>query len=283
MCVIVSKPGKVKITRETLQNCWDNNPDGAGFMYPKNGKVFIRKGFMSFKSFWNEAKDIPMGVPVVYHFRIKTHGATCKELCHPYPISYDYDQLHASTIYSDYGVAHNGIFGNLPNVDEESDTTIFIANVLTPILKLSQAEKISLTEDYYEDLLDFISGSSRLAIMDSDGQVKLSGSGWISDKGCRFSNTGYTAYNYYCWNGDESYKPVQQVKIKCRELLKGSTIYRPYQEKYVEVEKDADYFLGENDKIYTKATYSSDRYYDIYATKGDCILGKEIEIMVTKW
>ena len=46
MCVICYKPKGIAFPEERiLQNCFDNNPDGAGFMWPENGKVHIRKGF----------------------------------------------------------------------------------------------------------------------------------------------------------------------------------------------------------------------------------------------
>ncbi len=51
MCIIALKPANVgMIDDQTIENCWYNNDDGAGFMYPGHGGVKIRKGFMSLKS-----------------------------------------------------------------------------------------------------------------------------------------------------------------------------------------------------------------------------------------
>ena len=49
MCIIAAKPAGVKMPdHETLENMWYGNPDGAGLMYAKDGKVIIRKGFMKY-------------------------------------------------------------------------------------------------------------------------------------------------------------------------------------------------------------------------------------------
>ena len=49
MCIICCKPmGKDMPTEEIMKNMWVNNPDGAGFMYVKNHKLVIEKGFMEF-------------------------------------------------------------------------------------------------------------------------------------------------------------------------------------------------------------------------------------------
>ena len=44
MCIIIEKPKYAKTpSRKVLKNCWDNNPDGAGYMYNAGGKVYIYK------------------------------------------------------------------------------------------------------------------------------------------------------------------------------------------------------------------------------------------------
>lgn len=52
MCVIAYYPANVDAKKATLENCFDNNPDGAGIMYQANGKVIITKGFMTFDAFY---------------------------------------------------------------------------------------------------------------------------------------------------------------------------------------------------------------------------------------
>ena len=52
MCIIVVKDKNKPLPKlEYLKNCFENNPDGMGFMYLKNNKVIIDKGYMTYKSF----------------------------------------------------------------------------------------------------------------------------------------------------------------------------------------------------------------------------------------
>ena len=52
MCIIIAKEkyGRLPSEKE-LKNCFTNNSDGAGFMYVKNGKVVIDKGYMKYEAF----------------------------------------------------------------------------------------------------------------------------------------------------------------------------------------------------------------------------------------
>lgn len=40
MCIIVYKPeGATMPSTDTLRRCFEENPDGAGFMWPERGRV----------------------------------------------------------------------------------------------------------------------------------------------------------------------------------------------------------------------------------------------------
>ena len=85
MCIIAAKPAGVKLPeRDVFRTMWDGNSDGAGFMYVENGHVKIEKGFMKYKNF-TKALDKVAGrldltkTPMVFHFRITTHGGTKPE------------------------------------------------------------------------------------------------------------------------------------------------------------------------------------------------------------
>ena len=59
MCIIVSKNIGVEIPSErVLKNCFDYNNDGAGFMYNFNGKVYMEKGYMNFRNFYNRIMEL---------------------------------------------------------------------------------------------------------------------------------------------------------------------------------------------------------------------------------
>ena len=69
---------------------FENNPDGAGFMYAYQGNVFIEKGFMSYEEFkvgldnLSQKYDIS-ALPLVMHFRIATSGNVDGGTTHPFP------------------------------------------------------------------------------------------------------------------------------------------------------------------------------------------------------
>ena len=77
MCIIAIKDKGIKLPNEkTLETMFWNNSDGAGFMYAKDGKVVIRKGFMTFRAFKSalDGIDDVDNLPLVMHFRIATSG-----------------------------------------------------------------------------------------------------------------------------------------------------------------------------------------------------------------
>ena len=51
MCIAIYKPESYLLNDFALKNSWDANPDGAGFMYPENGKLVIVKGLMNYDEF----------------------------------------------------------------------------------------------------------------------------------------------------------------------------------------------------------------------------------------
>jgi predicted glutamine amidotransferase len=115
MCIIVVKDKKVQLPdRAVLKQCFDNNSDGAGFMYFDNRKntVTIKKGYMHFRKFYKEVKrtlEYFGDVPMILHFRISTSGGVSPQNTHPYPLSSDPDDLQELTISSDIGICHNGV------------------------------------------------------------------------------------------------------------------------------------------------------------------------------
>ena len=116
MCIIVAKPaGKKLPSKQTLMNCYANNPDGAGFMYADGKTVHIDKGFFDFTDFYDallSIKDIT-NTSIVMHFRISTAGSINEACCHPFPVSSNLADLSATEIDNRVCVAHNGIIKNV--------------------------------------------------------------------------------------------------------------------------------------------------------------------------
>lgn len=134
MCIIVVKPAGEKLPDENIiTQCFENNPDGAGYMYRDKGQVQIRKGFMSVESLIESLlcteEDIGLTQrDLCIHFRLATHGHIVKELCHPFPVSKDYEDLTSLSLSCDAAIAHNGILYKYAPRGKGmmSDTMIFI-------------------------------------------------------------------------------------------------------------------------------------------------------------
>lgn len=212
MCILIIKNKKLAIpSRETLATCFENNPDGAGFCYNKNGNIVIKKGFMDFDSFYKEAQKIPNESSALLHFRIGTSGGKTPAMTHPYPLTNNFDEMKkTSQILKGSGgrkfaVAHNGIFNGLGYRQDINDTCLFIANILTPLNDSVDDIQDSTLEPVINRLVD----NSRLAILDNYGNVTKYGSGWIEDSGIWYSNGTYKKYEvkttYYGYGGYDRY------------------------------------------------------------------------------
>lgn len=200
MCIIAYKPENVSFpTKSILENCFNNNSDGAGFMYAYGGKVYIRKGFETFKAFYNALENARKitgnNVPYVMHFRIATQGYKMN-FTHPFPLSSKMENLNKLKLNCNIGVAHNGIINLTSDGSANySDTMKFITDYLSLIIQ---------SYDYYKNdrlkkLIEKLISASRLAILDKNGHCELLGSGWVENKGVYYSNNTYSYKKGY-WN-----------------------------------------------------------------------------------
>jgi predicted glutamine amidotransferase len=213
MCVIIVKDKNQTLPKkDTLKNCFERNPDGAGFMYVESGKVVIDKGYMTFKSFYKHYKKLCNkfnnfeGKNLVMHMRISTSGGVERENTHPFPITDNYQDMFKLYYRTDIGVMHNGVISaSRPSKDEEAkkinDTMIFTKEYLNRV---------------YEDWKDcfknyaFITGvniltSSKFAILDKDENLTLIGT-FYEYEGAKYSNTSY----YALYKGTNSSSPTKK-------------------------------------------------------------------------
>ena len=126
MCIAIVKPQGTEISDEYLENCFDNNKDGAGIAYAKDGKLYIVKGIFDKKQFIQEvrkAEKVAQGT-ILIHCRIGTSGLKDKNNCHPHIVN---DNLV---------MIHNGILDvDVPKNSKVSDTVIFIETYLKKLSK----------------------------------------------------------------------------------------------------------------------------------------------------
>lgn len=218
MCIAIAKPMGVDVpTDDILTNCFNNNPDGAGFAFNHNNEVVIRKGYMKLKDFLDafhkcDEKFNFKNRGVLIHTRITTHGGTTPQMCHPFPINSDEGALKKVEYVSPYAVIHNGIISltssEAMKKKDMSDTAVFVQKYLTNIAKNKNWFNNKANIELIEDLID-----SKMAILNGKGNIIMT-SGFTKDNGIFYSNSSYkenrrTFSKYYGgwdWYDDYDYE-----------------------------------------------------------------------------
>ena len=192
MCIIcVSKPGVRQPDENTIRTMFYRNPHGAGYMFARDGRVEIRKGFMRLDEYLRAIREerFTAADSVVYHFRISTQAGVNPEMTHPFPLSNQPARLRKLDLRCRVGVAHNGVIQLTSDPDNErySDTAIFIAGYLSQILRtradLHDRRKLNTIYQLAQ---------SKFAIMDGGGYIATVGK-FIDERGLLFSNASYRA------------------------------------------------------------------------------------------
>ncbi len=190
MCVICASPRNTRQPSiSEIKRMFLCNPDGAGYMFAKGGKVHIHKGFMNIDDFLCAirtehftAKD-----SVVYHFRISTQAGINPGMTHPFPLSNQLEVMKALDVVCGCGVAHNGIIRltSDPLETEYSDTALFIADYLSRYIQVPSDLK-------HQELLNAIAKliQSKMAILDGSGYIATIGA-FYNDHGLLFSNLNH--------------------------------------------------------------------------------------------
>ena len=196
MCIICVSPKRVRQPNvTTIRRMFQNNPDGAGYMVARDGKVTISKGFMDVDEYIEaiRAEHFTAKDPVVYHFRISTQAGVNPQMTHPFPLSNRIEHMKVLDVECPCGVAHNGVIRLTtdPRNREYSDTALFIANYLSLIIR----EPGDLKDERVLKLIHRLAGS-KLAIMDADGYIATVGE-YINQKGLLFSNASFETDTYY--------------------------------------------------------------------------------------
>lgn len=190
MCVIVHKERNVDIPKKNiLKACFEANPHGSGILlWRQNSNIAeIYKGFMTFDAFYDifQSLMIKKEDECILHFRITTAGGTCKENCHPFPISNDINEIKALRINTTKALVHNGIIGR--GTDNLSDTQLFVMDVLAS----SDVIYNNLDDESIQKMIENFTPGNRYIIVDTEKNlVKRLGSGWYQnpDNKLYFSN-----------------------------------------------------------------------------------------------
>jgi len=200
MCIIVVKPKGQEVGKKVLKRCFENNDDGAGFVYNSGGINIIRKGFFDFNTFYNVySHQVKKENPAIIHFRIATAGKVDAGNCHPFPLVDNISILRATYLKTHaICVAHNGMLNNIEVKNGKiSDTIEFIVKVLSnEVIK-----KNIYDNEAVKELVRGYIGNDKLAFINRHGEILLIGD-FIEDKGVLYSNNSYKTVYRYTFNYD---------------------------------------------------------------------------------
>lgn len=125
MCIAILSPKGTSITAQQFKNCWDNNNNGAGFMYnDSDNKLHVVKEMDSYDRIYKKYTNLLSKFPdatFVLHFRISTHGVINKSNCHPFKVT------------NELGFVHNGVIRAVDKDERYSDTNVFNRQILRKI------------------------------------------------------------------------------------------------------------------------------------------------------
>ncbi len=210
MCIAIANLRSNLLSDKELENCWDNNPDGAGILYKEDGRLKIYKQLTSFSKFLRKYKSVIQGSNCLVHFRVTSAGSTTLANIHPFMVN------------SNLGLIHNGTIWKLkPKAgSQRSDTwglTQLLKDVPPDFLKFNGM----LT------LIEELCGSSKVAFMDNEESFTIINEslGHYREDGNWCSNHSYEDVQDYMWRGNEkvykaAYKPIVPMSYPTTKELK---------------------------------------------------------------
>lgn len=207
MCIIASSEIGMNLpTAETIKTMWHRNSDGAGFMYNKDGKVVIKKGFMTLESFNQAIENLKneidvVNTAVVMHFRIGTHGGNTPENTHPFPITDTEILLKKISQNCDIGMAHNGIINTVKPRNNISDTMEYVLEFLA---SFKQIDRKFYKKELWQKIIENTINGSRMCFLNGEGEIEYIGNWETDEDGIKYSNSTYQSYSSK-WYGKYSY------------------------------------------------------------------------------
>ena len=180
MCIAILNT-KGTLSSKIFKNCWNSNPDGAGFTYYDGSKAVIIKEMKSYKLLHQKYVEVRTAFPsidIAIHFRISTHGKINETNCHPFRIN------------KKSAFIHNGVINNLERSSEVSDTYIF-NEVIMKKLPSNFIKNGAISE-----LISHFIGYSKLVIIDGINSHIINENLGHWNNGNWFSNKSYEDKKY---------------------------------------------------------------------------------------
>jgi len=212
MCVIaVKEKGVAWPSHADMQRCFTSNPDGGGLAWFDGKKMWVKKGYFSWKEMWKDMKTIEE-YPVIFHTRIATHGSVEYKNCHPFLLK------------NNVALAHNGVIHGMTTRANQTDTQAFAQQYIEP-LKSSFIFSEGEDSAAFRGLVEKGIGSyNKMAMMNTKGKIIiLNRSAGVEYQGLWFSNNSYapkaytptTVYHhdYSSWGGYDYTPPKADLCV----------------------------------------------------------------------
>lgn len=194
MCLIIMSPSGGNKKSEFLKNviieASELNSDGAGFAIKKadTGQVIFSKGYFVINTLLEDIEnlDVQDNDELVVHVRIGNRGEVNTELCHPFFIDKEEenilklqdDDVKGSIMF------HNGTFFGMGTTNSKhSDTFHFIQDILS---EEGVMDLVKINPLIFEIIADRIISPSRVLIMSNDANTIKFGK-WYEEEGILFS------------------------------------------------------------------------------------------------
>ena len=212
MCLLINQPTTAPVLpAHWLSDFFSYNSDGVGVMYSENNclitEKILPKTDAEFIAFYNAHIA---GKDCAYHLRMRTHGDTDLENCHPYMV------LNRADHGIDLALMHNGILSTGNKADpSKSDTWHYIRDYLRPML--SGNPEFFMHPAFSKIVGDHIGSGNKFVLMDNAGRVAtINQSAGVFWGGLWLSNT-------YAWTAPTSTSKSAPVNKKAHKLAKLAT------------------------------------------------------------
>lgn len=196
MCLLITQnESSERLGKSWLADFYSYNGDGLGVMYAEKGKLKVIKALpKTTGEVVHFYRDHIQGRVCAWHLRMRTHGATDYDNCHPYEV------LNKREHGLDLWLMHNGVLstGNASDTTR-SDTWHYIRDYLRPILAANP--DLAFLPEFQEIIAKHIGASNKFVLADNLGRMatinRASGVEW----------RGHWMSNTYAWTAPDQYRP----------------------------------------------------------------------------
>jgi len=238
VCLLITQNSNAPaLSDEWLEDFYDYNSDGVGVMRSDNGSLIIEKILpKTAKDFVKFYREHIEGKSCAFHLRMRTHGATDLDNCHPYEV------LNSKDHGVDLWLMHNGILHTDNKADiTKSDTYHYIKDYLRPML--AHNPDFAFSEAFAELIGEHIGASNKFVLMDNDGRIVTIN----KDEGVYWG--GLWLSNTYAWSASKSASktPIKGIKKARKQVAEKpvSTYYPPVGKSYSHSYMNGSYYDGE--------------------------------------